>query len=95
MEYTKVIGNNYKLTVLNNSKLLVNQFPSLNNKFEHDYKIYNILRTINFDNKYVVIKSKTNDILLSSIFIQYMYELLNKIKSLRKIYTHKLMILNK
>jgi hypothetical protein len=86
MEYTKVIGNNYKLTVLNNSKLLVNQFPSLNNKFEHDYKIYNILRTINFDNKYVVIKSKTNDILLSSIFIQYMYELLNKIKSLRKIY---------
>ena len=51
MKYTKVIGNNYKLTVLNNSKLLVNQFPSFirqnlftNTKFEQDYKIYNILR---------------------------------------------------
>jgi hypothetical protein len=93
MKYTKVIGNNYKLTVLNNSKLLVNQFPSFirqnlftNTKFEQDYKIYNILRTVNFDNKYVIIKSKTNDILLSSIFIQYIHELLNKIKTLRKIY---------
>lgn len=90
MEYKKVIDNNYIMTIFNNSKFIINNSVKKNkknkNNLNNNLNIYNILVNTSFDSKYIIIKSKTNDIFLSCIFIQYVFELLNKLKLLRKLY---------
>lgn len=80
--------------VINDNNYTINTYISSNYKLDinekttevHTQSYYNLLSKITFPNEYLVIKSKSNDIVGSYVFVQYIYEIMNKLRVERKIY---------
>lgn len=77
----------FNVSLYNYSRLVKTFTESIPiNKGINSKEQYNILNSIYFKDEYIIIKNKCSDVILSQIFLQYMFTLLIRMRNIRRLY---------